>query len=202
VSRLVGLTGGIGCGKSVVASMLAELGARVIDADALAREAVQPGSPGLDAIVRRFGSEVLLPDGTLDRKRLGTRVFSDASARADLNAIVHPEVSRLALERMAALSSEGAPVIVYDVPLLYENGLERMLPEVIVVHAPPAAQRARIAARDRLPEDEIERRIAAQMPLEEKMAKAQHLIDNGGSLEATRAQVEALWTKLLGGTTS
>jgi dephospho-CoA kinase len=172
------------------------LGARVIDADVLAREAVAPGSPGLARVVARFGPEVLGADGALDRPRLGALVFADREARRDLEAIVHPEVQRLALERMAAAMADGATLVVYDVPLLYENGLERSLPEVIVVSAPPELQRARIAARDGLPPEQIEARIAAQLPLEEKLRRADHVIDNGGSLEATRRQVEALYARL------
>lgn len=193
MSRIVGLTGGIGCGKSAVAAALAERGARVIDADVLAREAVAPGSPALAAIRARFGPAVFAPDGSLDRPALGRRVFEDAEARLALNAIVHPEVARLARARMEALEHAGAPVIVYDVPLLYENGLDRALGEVIVVTAPPEVQRARIRARDRLPDAEIEARIAAQMPLEEKARRATWVIDNGGTLEEMRAQVAALW---------
>lgn len=193
MSRIVGLTGGIGCGKSAVAAALAERGARVIDADVLAREAVAPGSPALAAIRARFGPAVFAPDGSLDRAALGRLVFQDTEARRALNAIVHPEVARLARARMEALEQEGAPVIVYDVPLLYENGLDRALGAVIVVTAPPEVQRARIRARDGLPDAEIEARIAAQMPLEEKVRRATWIIDNGGTLEETRAQVEALW---------
>ncbi len=196
MSRVVGLTGGIGCGKSAVARMMEALGARVIDADVLAREAVAPGSPGLARVVARFGPEVLGADGALDRPRLGALVFADREARRDLEAIVHPEVQRLALERMAAAMADGAALVVYDVPLLYENGLERSIPEVIVVSAPPELQRARIAARDGLPPEQIEARIAAQLPLEEKLRRADHVIDNGGSLEATRRQVEALYARL------
>lgn len=196
MSRVVGLTGGIGCGKSLVASMFRALGAAVIDADLLAREAVAVGSPGLEAITARFGAGVLLPDGNLDRKKVAALVFTDAEALKALNAIVHPEVARLSAERIAGALASGAPLVVYDVPLLYENGLERRFPEVIVVHAPPEQQRARVAARDGLAPAEIEARIAAQLPLEEKMKRADHLIDNGGTIEETRARVEALWREL------
>lgn len=190
-SRVVGLTGGIGSGKSTVARLLAEHGAAIIDADLLAREAVAPGSPALAQVVARFGDEVLTADGALDRPRLGARVFGDEAARRALNAIVHPEVARLAGERIQALVAAGAPLVVYDVPLLYENGLEKVLPEVIVVDAPLEVRYARIAARDGLDRAAIAARIAAQLPLEEKVRRADHVIDNGGPLEATRAAVQA-----------
>lgn len=194
--RVVGLTGGIGSGKSVVSRMFRELGATVIDADQLAREVVEPGQPAFAAIRERFGEQILLPDGGLDRKKLGAVVFEDEAARRDLNAIVHPEVAALAARRMQEAAEAGAELVLYDVPLLYENGLDRMLPTVIVVRVSPQVQRARIRARDGLSDVEIEQRIAAQMPLTEKVARADHVIDNDGTLEATRRQVEALYPKL------
>jgi dephospho-CoA kinase len=194
--RVVGLTGGIGSGKSTVAAILRELGAVVIDADVLAREAVAPGSPGLAAVVARFGPEVLTPDGALDRRALGRHVFKDDAARADLNAIVHPRVGALFAARVAAARAAGAPLVVYDVPLLFESGLQAGFEAVIVAYVDPETQRARVAARDHLPPDEIEDRIRAQRPLAEKAAAAQHVIDNTGTLEATRAQVQALFARL------
>lgn len=194
--RVVGLTGGIGSGKSTVAAILRALGAVVIDADVLAREAVAPGSPGLAEVVARFGPDILDPDGALDCRALGRHVFKDAAARADLNAIVHPRVGQLAAERIQAARDAGAPLVVYDVPLLYESGLEAGFEAVIVVYVDEATQRARVAARDQLPADEIEDRIRAQQPLADKAARAQHVIDNRGTPEATRAQVEALFQRL------
>jgi dephospho-CoA kinase len=194
--RVLGLTGGIGSGKSTVAARLAELGARVVDADALAREAVAPGAPALDAIRRRFGDGVLGPDGGLDRRALGRVVFEDPEARRDLEAIVHPRVAELAAARIEAARAEGAPLAVYDVPLLYESGLDRSLPEVCVVWASWPARKARIAARDDLDEDEIEARMRAQMPLEDKRARADHVIDNDGDRAACRRQVDALYATL------
>lgn len=199
MARVVGLTGGIGTGKSVVARMLADLGAAVIDADKLAREVVAPGTAGLAAIVERFGPEVLDAAGGLDRRAVGRRVFEDDEARRALEAIIHPRVAALAAERLAGALEAGAPLVVYDVPLLYENRLEQHLPAVVVVSASPAIQRARIAARDQLPAEEIEARIRAQLPLEEKVRRADHVIDNEGDLERTRAQVEALFRALTGG---
>ena len=179
--------------------MLAELGAAIIDADVLAREVVEPGQPAFQRIVARFGKDVVDPaTGGLDRRKLGAVVFGDEGARRDLNAIVHPEVAALAAARMQEADARGARLIVYDVPLLYENGLDRMLPQVVVVKASPAVQRARIAARDQLSDAEIVQRIAAQMPLDEKIARADFVIDNDGDLEETRRQVESLFRALTG----
>lgn len=194
--RVIGLTGGIGSGKSVVSRMFRELGATVIDADQLAREVVEPGQPAFEAIVRRFGEQVLLPGGDLDRKELGALVFEDEAARKDLNAIVHPQVAALAMKRMQEATEAGAELVLYDVPLLYENGLDRMLSTVVVVRVSPSVQRARIEARDGLSQREIEQRIAAQMPLAEKVKRADYVIDNDGTLEETRRQVESLYPKL------
>jgi len=182
--------------------MLADLGASVIDADLLAREVVEPGMPALGAIVARFGEAVLDPSGRLDRKKLGAIVFGDEKARKDLNAIVHPEVAALAAQRMQEAEARGSPMCVYDVPLLYENGLDRMLPTVVVVDASPAVQRARIKARDGLSDAEIDQRIAAQMPLAEKVSRANYVIENDGDLEETRRQVESLFRELTRGTST
>lgn len=201
MTRVVGLTGGIGCGKSTVAKLLAELGAEIIDADALARAAVAPGSAGLAKIVDRFGEGLLDGDGALDRAAMGRLVFGDADARRDLEAIIHPEVRALSMRRIAEHIEAGAKLIVYEVPLLYETGLDAGLPEVVVVTVPGDVQRARIAERDGLDAAAIEARIAAQMPLLEKVARADHVIDNGGSFAATRDQVEALWARLSQGGT-
>jgi dephospho-CoA kinase len=197
--RVVGLTGGIGSGKSSVARLLAKLGASVIDADQISREVVEPGRPALRKIVDRFGPEVLDSNGRLDRKRLAQIVFADEAARADLNAIVHPAVAERTQEEIAARAAQGAKLVVYDVPLLYETGLERAFPWVIVVHVPPEVQRRRIEARDLLSPDEIEARIRAQMPLAEKMKRATYLVDNSGTLEETEEIVKALYEKLMAG---
>lgn len=197
VTRIVGLTGGIGSGKSTVARFFEARGAAIIDADRLAREAVLPGTPGFAAILERFGPGVLGPGGDLDRAALGRIVFGDEEARRALNAIVHPEVARLAAERMATLSAAGQALIVYDVPLLFENGLERFLPETIVVSVPEEVQRARVHARDGLRPEEIEARLRAQLPLAQKAARATYVIDNSGSLEQTEASVDALWKNLV-----
>ena len=194
--NIVGLTGGIGSGKSTVSRMLADRGAVIIDADRLAREAVAPGSPGLKAIVERFGEMYLTSEGELDRRKLGRTVFSDPKALAALNGIVHPEVARLQQQEYEAALSAGARLVVYDVPLLFENGLDEVYRPVIVVSVRPEVQRARIKARDGLSDDEIEDRIRAQLPLEQKVARADHIIDNNGDLAATERQVDAVFAAL------
>ncbi len=194
--RVVGLTGGIGSGKSTAARMFAALGAHEIDADQLAKEAVAPGSAGLKAIVERFGAEFLDPEGGLDRKKLGAHVFGNPQALADLNAIVHPKVSQLAMARISA--AQDAPLVIYNVPLLYENGLDATFSEVIVVDISPETQRKRIVARDNLPPEQIEARISAQWPLADKVARATYLLDNNGTLEQLQTQVAALYARLTG----
>ena len=194
---LVGLTGGIGSGKSTVARRLALRGARVIDADQLAREIVEPGKPALLEIAATFGDEILNPSGELDRNKLGALVFSDPKARARLNAIVHPEVANLSALRIEQAMREGAPVVVYDVPLLYENGLESRFPIVVVVSAPESVQEARIRARDGLSSEDARARMAAQMPLSQKTEKADFVVDNAGRLEDTERQVDELYAALL-----
>jgi dephospho-CoA kinase len=190
----VGLTGGIGSGKSEVARRLVAHGAVLIDADVAAREVVEPGTPGLAAVVAEFGEEVLLPDGSLDRERLGSIVFADAGRRAALNAIVHPLVG----DRMRELN-DAAPdgsVVVYDVPLLTENNLAGMYDTVIVVDAPVETQVARLVGARGMTEEAARARIAAQASREQRRAIADHVIDNSGTLDELSAQVDALWTEL------
>ena len=196
---LIGLTGGIGSGKSEVARMLAGLGAAVVDADAIAREVVEPGEPALARLVDAFGPGILAPDGRLDRRRLGRLVFGDQEARRRLESIVHPAIRARTTERIARLLQEGLhPAVVWDVPLLFEVGAEGMVDEVWVVTAPRATRLARLKRRDPdLTPEELERRMAAQIPLEEKVARADVVIDNGGDLESTRRQVEAAWRERL-----
>jgi dephospho-CoA kinase len=186
----IGLTGGIGSGKSTVAARLAELGAVVIDADELAREVVAPGTPGLTRVVDRFGRQLLAADGSLDRPSLGRLVFGDAAALADLNAIVHPLVGA----RSAALVAAAPPgsAIVYDVPLLVENGLGPGFDAVWVVEAPLPERLRRLAARG-LDEESARGRIAAQADDAARRAVATLVLDNGGSREQLRDAVEAAW---------
>jgi dephospho-CoA kinase len=176
---VVGLTGGIASGKSTVARSFAALGVPVIDADQLAREAVVKGSPGLAQVVEVFGPEVLLPDGTLNRKAVGQRVFQDPALRAALNAIVHPRIAQLAAERIQALSAQGdAPYVLYEAALIVENRLHEAMAALVVVAADLATQLARLKARDALSDAEAQARIAAQAPLEQKLAAADFVIDN------------------------
>ncbi len=193
----IGLTGGIASGKSTVSAMLHELGAEIVDADLKAREVVAPGTDGLAAIVARFGDELLDSSGALRRKHLGAIVFADAELRAQLNAIVHPRVLRAMLTEVEALEAAGAPLIVLDVPLLFESRQQYPVDTQVLVWVDPATQLQRLQARDSSSEDEARARIDAQMPLDAKRALAEHVIDNSGSLAATRRQVEALvarWT--------
>lgn len=198
--HVYGLTGGIGTGKSTVAKLLAEKGAVVIDADAIAREVVAPGSDGLVEIVRHFGIDVLEPDGALNRTKLGEIVFADPEKRKRLEGITHPRIFRHIGVRIAAAAEEGREVAVLDVPLLFETGATRAAVEkVIVAYAPRAVQEARVAARDPLPPEQIQARIAAQMDIEEKRRLADYVIDNSGTLEATKKQVDELWPALVAG---
>ena len=190
----VGLTGGIGSGKSEVARRFVAHGAVLIDADLVAREVVEPGTPGLAAVVTEFGEDMLRPDGTLDRERLGSIVFADAGRLAALNAIVHPLVGR----RMQELN-DTAPadaVVVYDVPLLTENDLAGTYDAVVVVDTALETQIARLVGVRGMTGDAARARIAAQATREQRLAIADYVIDNSGPLEALSAQVDALWREL------
>ncbi len=180
--RVFGLTGGIGSGKSEVARRLRERGLPVLNADQLARLAVVPGSPGLARVVAEFGDEVLTASGELDRARLAQRVFSNSDARRALDAIVHPIVRELAATHFAALEEQSEPLACYEVPLLYEVGLDKTYTPVVVVSAPPDLLRSRLATRDGLSAAQMDARIAAQMPLDEKVRRADYVIENDGSL--------------------
>ena len=190
----VGLTGGIGAGKDEVARRLASYGALVIDADQLAREVVAPGTPGLAEIVEAFGAGVLLPDGSLDRQLLGEIVFSDATLRSRLNAIVHPRVG----ERMREIEKAAcAPdVVVHEIPLLVESGLAGTFDVVVVVDAPPNAQVERLVRTRGMTRTQALARISAQATREERLAAATFVVDNSGSLEDLDRQVAALWDEL------
>lgn len=194
---VIGLTGGIACGKSAVSSRLQGYGVVVVDADQVARDVVLPGSAGLAAVVDAFGASVLLPDGALDRKSLGARVFGDDAARARLNAILHPRIAAESAARFASLSGQGHGFVVYDAALLIENGIHRAMEAVVVVTAQPAVQRARLMARDGLTLAEADARIAAQWPLAKKVAEAHHVIDNSGDREALDARVREVYALLV-----
>ena len=192
----VGLTGGIGSGKSAVSSQLAARGAVVVDADQVAREVVEPGSPGLAAVVAEFGEEILRPDGALDREALGKRVFSDAAALARLNAIVHPLVGERTGELFEQAAARGADVVVHDVPLLVENGLAPLYDAIVVVAATPATQLDRLVRLRGMSPEDAQARIAAQSRLEDKLAVATYVVRNDGSREELVDQVERLWQTL------
>jgi dephospho-CoA kinase len=190
----VGLTGGIGAGKSEVSRRLAAQGAVVIDADAIAREVVGPGTEGLAEVVEAFGPEVLRPDGSLDRPRLGDIVFADPAQRERLNAITHPKVG----ERMAALEQAAGPgaIVVHDVPLIAENGRAGVYDLVVVVDAPPRSQIERLQRNRGMTREQAEARMAAQASREQRLAIADIVLDNSGSLSELDRQVGDLWTEL------
>lgn len=192
---LVGLTGGIGSGKSTVARLLERRGAVVIDADHLAREAVARGTSGFDRVVDTFGPGVLKPDGDLDRVRLAAIIFADPERRAALEAIVHPEVARRFGERVEELRDSGR-VVVYVSPLLVELGLAPAFDVVVVVTASPHLRVSRVASdRDLSPED-VRARMAAQATDEQRMEVADVLVDNDGSLKELEPQIDRLWSDL------
>jgi dephospho-CoA kinase len=194
--KLVGLTGGVGSGKSTVAAILRELGAEVVDADEASHAVYEPGTPGFEAVVRDFGPDYVR-DGRIDRKALGELVFKDADARRRLNAIVHPLVRDWMAERTAEAIERGATVVVQDVPLLFENGLEPLYSSVVLVYVPEATQLERLIHWGRgLTPERARAVIAAQMPIEEKRRRTNHVIDNSGSIDDTRAQVVQLWPQL------
>lgn len=192
----VGLTGGIGSGKSTVSALLAAHGAAVVDADALAREVVAPGTAGLARLVEAFGEEVLDESGGLDRDRLGRLVFADPQARAVLNAIVHPLVGELSAERVAEAEAGGALVVVHDVPLLVENGLAALYDLVVVVDAPEEVRVRRLVELRGMDEQQARARMAAQATRDERLEVADEVIDNSGDRSAVVQQVAELWDRL------
>lgn len=199
VSVVVGLTGGIGSGKSTVARMLAERGATVIDADAIVHELQAPGAPLVDEIARAFGPGVLDADGALDRAALGELAFRDPDARRRLNALVHPKVGAEFARRLQAALAAKTPLVVLDIPLLFEareagtGGASGMdFHAIVVVWVPEALQIERQVARDGCSRADAERRVRAQMPLDRKRELADHVIDNSGTLAETERQVDAL----------
>jgi dephospho-CoA kinase len=179
---LFGLTGGVASGKSTVAALFRARGVPVIDADEVAREVVVPGSDGLAEVVRVFGSEVLAESGSLDRARLASLVFGDPQKRARLNAILHPRIGARTAERAAELASRGEPIACYEAALLVENGLADAFRPLVVVAASPSVQLARSMARDSVAAPDAQARIDAQLPLAEKIAVADYVIDNTGQL--------------------
>jgi len=192
---LVGLTGGIGTGKSTVARMLEKRGAVVFDADALARQAVAPGTPGFDEVVERFGPNVMAPGGGLDREALASIVFADQAARRDLEGIVHPEVRRMFAEGCEEYRDSDR-VVVFSAPLLVETGMHTAFDLLIVVSAPVATQIERLMRDRGMPERDVQARIDAQLPLEAKEEVADVIVHNEGTLEDLEAQVDRVWWDL------
>lgn len=194
---MVGLTGGIASGKSTVSKLFKKAGAVVIDADLIARQVVEPGKPAWEEIRAQFGHQVFRPDGTLDRKHLGDIVFHQNHLRRKLEAIIHPRVRAYMDELIRKLAvSKPESVVVLDVPLLLETGMDKGLAEVIVVYAPAAVQRRRLMLRDRLSADQAQVRIDAQIPMKQKRSRATLVIDNTGDLAETEKQAMAIYSDL------
>jgi dephospho-CoA kinase len=198
MTAFIGLTGGIASGKSTVAARFRALGVPVVDADQLAREVVEKGSDGLGEIVRAFGAEVLAEDGTLDRKKLGALVFDDPDARKQLERITHPRIAALSMQRLAELASSGAPYGLYEAALLVENGAYEAMNGLVVVACKPETQLARVMAREGLTQDAARARLAAQSPLEDKLAAATWVIWNDGDRAALEARVDETHRAILG----
>jgi dephospho-CoA kinase len=194
----IGLTGGIASGKSTVARILIEQGVGLVDADQLAREVVEPGSEGLAEVVATFGEGVLAADGSLDRAALAAVVFGDEEARKKLQAITHPRIARLSTERLAHHHADpDAVYVVYDAPLMVEVGAHKGMDALIVVAADEAEQVARVQTRDGMSADEARRRIAAQLPLAQKIAVADYVIDNSSTLQALRERTLQVHREIL-----
>jgi dephospho-CoA kinase len=193
--KRVGLTGGIGAGKSTVASMLAARGAVIVDSDAIAREVVAPGTPGLAEVVDAFGPGVLRADGSLDRPGLGRIVFNDADALRRLEQITHPRITAESARLIDDAEAAGAPVLIHDIPLLVENGLPETFEAVIVVEAPDELRLERLAERG-LPREQALERMKAQATNEQRRQVATYLIINDGSTDDLRERVEEVWAAL------
>jgi dephospho-CoA kinase len=195
---IVGLTGSIATGKSTVSKMLSDLGAVIVDADKIVREVQQPGRQAWQEIVETFGEEVLLPNGELDRAKLGSLVFGHEENRQKLNRIVHPRVrEERDKQTQAALAQDPNAIIIWDIPLLIETGIYKEVDKTIVVYVDRETQFERLLKRDELSAEAAEKRIAAQMPIEEKKRYADFLIDNRGTIEETRRQVHEVWEELI-----
>ncbi|GGF86207.1 dephospho-CoA kinase [Paenibacillus albidus] len=194
---IMGLTGGIASGKSTVSALLVNKGARLVDADLIAREVMLPGHPVLAAVVEQFGSEILLPDGALDRARLGEIIFRQPEARQMLNELTHPAIRQEIKDRMYRLHEEDPEgLVIVDIPLLYESGLEGLFTEIVVVYVPREIQLARLMERNGLSREQAEERLKAQMDIELKRSKASVVIDNSGDRTQTESQVDHLWDRL------
>lgn len=191
---IIGLTGGIATGKSTVANMLEKRGARIVDADKIAREIVLPGSPVLQQVASRFGQAILQEDGSLNRKKLGDIIFSDPKAKKDLEQLLHPPIRNILRQRVQQYEEENPQgLVVADIPLLFESGLQSMFPEIMVVYVPESVQLKRLMARNGLNESEARARIQNQWPIEDKKQLADVLIDNSGTLQETEEQIADFW---------
>ena len=195
---VVGLTGGIGSGKSAVSRLLVGHGAVVVDADLVAREVVEPGTPGLAAVAERFGPSLLMPDGALDRAALGRLVFGDPAALAALNGLLHPLIAARTSELVEQARTDGARVLVHDVPLLVENGLAPLYDAVVVVAVTPMTQLDRLVRLRGMDEGDARARIGAQAVLADKLAVATHVVHNDGPIRDLPPQVAQLWAELEG----
>lgn len=191
---VIGLTGSFGSGKTTVAEMFRRAGAKIVDADVIARQVVEPGSPSLQEIVDLFGQQILKPDGRLDRAALAERIFHDAALRQQVNAILHPRVREIELQQLAQWRNE--PLVVLCVPLLLENHMENLVDYVVVVAVDERRRSERLKQRDGLTDEQIAIRLNAQMPQDEKVARADFVIQNSGSIEETRRQVHDLLRRL------
>lgn len=194
---VVGLTGGIASGKTTVAKMFAEMGIPIIDADDLAREVVEPGTPGLAAIVEEFGEDVLDVDGRLDRKKVGALVFGNEEARQTLNAILHPRIGAAGAKHIQSYEEHPAPYVIYEGALLVETGAYEAFSALIVVSADESVQRLRLIARDGYSVSEANARIESQLPLARKVTVADHVVTNNGNLDSTGEQVAQVHEQLV-----
>lgn len=190
--RVIGLTGGIATGKSTISKMFKSFHIPVIDADKIAREVVEPGKTAYDHIVRTFGKGITQGDGTIDRKKLGQIIFSDEQKRKQLNEIVHPAIRRKMIDRRDEYLKQGERAVVLDIPLLFESDLTHFVDQIIVVYIPEALQLERLLKRDHLNKVDALKRIRAQLPIEEKVKKADAVIDNQGSIEESFEQLEKI----------
>ncbi|MCO7175956.1 dephospho-CoA kinase [Sporolactobacillus kofuensis] len=191
----IGLTGGIASGKSTVSKWFIKQGYPVIDADVISRQVVEPGEAALTEIAKQFGGQMILPSGNLDRRKLGKLVFQNAEKRKQLDDLMHPVIRQRMMKELDQLERVGIQTVVLDIPLLFENGLETLVDKIIVVTVTEQNQRTRLMARNRFSSDEARARIHAQLPLTEKVRKADAVIDNNGSIEQTEAQLAKLIKK-------
>jgi dephospho-CoA kinase len=195
IAMIIGLTGSIATGKSTVSRMLTQKGFPIVDADEIARLVVEPGSPVLTSIMETFGKEVLLPDGSLNREKLGSLIFNDKDKREKLNSIMHPAVRKEMIRQKEEWLEKGANTVIMDIPLLFESRLQSYVDKIIVVSATPQIQRDRLMARNGYTADEAEARINSQLSIAEKEKGADAVIDNNGTIEETEEQLNELLAK-------